>query len=70
MMMVQILKNAIAKQRYAIVDGLNMELDRHNIGSDTCQDKMILEVVKRAHGMMYTKLGSVTKQRYWQSSVQ
>ena len=55
------MKKTIAKQTCAIVDGLKTELDKRNIGGDTCQDTMKLEVVKRAHEMMYTKLSSITR---------
>ena len=57
---IEIMKKKIAKQTCAIVDGLNMELDKRNIGGDTYQATMVLEEVKRAHEMKYTKLISIT----------
>ena len=54
------MKNRITKQTCAIVDGLKTELDKRNIGGDTYQATMVLEEVKRAHDMMYTKLSSIT----------
>ena len=57
---IEILKKMIAKQTCAIVDGLKTELDKRNIGGDTYQATMVLEEVKRAHEMMYTKLSSIT----------
>ena len=56
---IEILKNNIAKQTYAIVDGLKTELDKRNICGDTYQATMVLKEVKIAHGMMYTKLSSI-----------
>ena len=55
----EIMKKTIAKQTCAIVDGLKMELDKCNIGGDTYQATMVLEEVKIAHEMMYTKLSSI-----------
>ena len=57
---IEIMKKILAKQACAIVDGLKMELDKRNIGSDTYQAKMVSEEVKRAHQRMYTKLSSIT----------
>ena len=57
---IEIMKKMIAKQTCAIVDGLKTELDKRNIGGDTYQATMVLEEVKRAHEMMYTKLSSIT----------
>ena len=57
---IEILKNKIAKQTCAIVDVLWTELDKRNIGGDAYQDTMVLEEVKRAHVIMYTKLSSST----------
>ena len=57
---IEILKKLIAKQTWTIFDSLKNELDKRNIGGDTYQDKMVLEEVKRAHEMVYTKLSSIT----------
>ena len=57
---IEILKKTIAKQTWAIVDGLKTELDKRNIGGDTYQATMVLEEVTRAHDMMYTKISSIT----------
>ena len=57
---VEILKKTISKQTCAIVDGLKTELYKRNMGGDTYQATMILEEVKIAHEMMYTKLSSIT----------
>ena len=57
---IEILKETIAKKTCAIVDGLKTELDKRNIGGDTYQATMVLEEVKRAHEMMYTKLSGIT----------
>ena len=57
---IEILKKTISKQICAIVDGLKMELDKRNVGGYTYQATMVLEEVKRAHEMMYTKLSSIT----------
>ena len=51
---IEILKKTISKQTCAIVYGLNIELDKRNIGGDIYQATMVLEEVKRAHGMMLT----------------
>ena len=56
---IEIMKKTIAKQKCAIVDGLNTELDKDNIGGDTYQVTMVLEEVKRPHEIMYTKLISI-----------
>ena len=50
------LNKTIANQTCAIVDGLKTECYKCNIGGDTYQATMVLEEVKRAHEMMYTKL--------------
>ena len=60
MVEIEIMKKTIENQTFTIVDGMNTELDKRNIGGDTYQDKMVLEEVKRLHEMMYTKLSSVT----------
>ena len=57
---IEILKKTIAKQTSDIVDGFKTEFDKRNNGGDTYQDTMVLEEVKRAHEMMYTKLRSIT----------
>ena len=57
---IEILKKTIENQTCAIVDGMKTELDKRNIGGDTYQDTMVLEEVKRAHEMVYTKLSSIT----------
>ena len=57
---IEILNKTIAKQTCAIFDGLKTELDKRNIGGDTYQATMVLEEVKIAHDMMYTKLSSIT----------
>ena len=54
------MKKRISNQTCAIVDGLKTELDKHNIDGDTYHAKMLLEEVKRAHEMMYTKLSIIT----------
>ena len=56
---IEILKKTIAKQTCAIRDGLKTELDKRIIGGDIYQATMLLEVVKREHDMMYTKLRSI-----------
>ena len=53
------LKKTITKQLCDIVDGLKTEQDKCNIGGDTYQATMVLEEVKRAHEMMYTKLSII-----------
>ena len=58
---IEILKKIIAKQTCAIVDGLKTELGKRNIGGDTYQATMVLEEVKRAHEMIYTKLRNITR---------
>ena len=57
---IEITKKIIAKQTCAIFGGLKTELDKCNIGGDTYQATMVLEEVKIAHEMMYTKLSSIT----------
>ena len=57
---IEIMKKTIAKQTCAIVDGLKMYLDKRKIGSDTNQDTMVLEEVKKVHKMIYTRLSSIT----------
>ena len=61
MMMAEIetMKKNIENQTCAIVDCLKTELDKRNIGGDTYQATMVLEEVKRAHKMMYTKLNII-----------
>ena len=41
------LKRVIAQQMCAIVDGVNAELDKRNIGGDSYQATMVLDEVKR-----------------------
>ena len=53
-------KKTIEKQTCAVVDGLKTELDKRNIGGDTYQATKVLEEMKRAHEMMYSKLSSIT----------
>ena len=62
MMMVEIefFKKTVANQTCAIFDGLKTELDKYNIGGDTYQAKMVLEEVKRAHEIIYTKFSNIT----------
>ena len=50
----------IENQTGAIVDGLKTQLDKRNFGGYTYQATMVLEDVKIAHEMMYTKLSSIT----------
>ena len=57
---IEMMKKTITKQTCAIVDSLKTELDNRNIGGDTYQATMLLEEVKRAHEMMYTKLRIIT----------
>ena len=54
------IKKRIAKKICDIVDDLKTELDKRNIGGDIYQDTMVLEEVKIAHEIMYTKLSSIT----------
>ena len=61
MLEIEIMKKTIEKQKCAIVDGLKTELYKCNIGGDTYQATMVLEEVKIAHEMMYTKLSSITR---------
>ena len=56
---IEILKKTIENQTCAIVDGMKTELDKRNIGGDTYQATMVLEEVKIAHEMVYTKLSSI-----------
>ena len=57
---IEMMKKTTAKQICAIVDGLKTELDKRNIGGDTYQATTVLEDMKRAHEMMYTKLSIIT----------
>ena len=61
---IEILKKTISNQTCTIVDGLKTELYKHNIGGDTYQATMVLEELKRAHEMMYTKISSITSNVY------
>ena len=56
----EIMKQTIAKQTCAIVDGLKTELDKSNIFGDTHQATMISEEAKRLHEIMHTKFSSIT----------
>ena len=49
---IEMLKKTVAKQICYIVDGLNMELNKHNIDGDTYQATMASEEAKIVHAMM------------------
>ena len=51
---IEMMEKTIAKQTCSIVDSLKTELNKQNIGGDIYQATMVLEEVKRAHGMMLT----------------
>ena len=53
---IEMMKKTIANQTCAIVDGLKTDLAKCNIGGDIYQTTMVLEEVKRADEMMYTKM--------------